>query len=617
MLFVEHRWICLSPCFSFPVPLLYFAKYFASICNHECERRIYFRRIKLRLFKARTSHYSFTREKNFVVMDGTVEHEEEQEPTCDHLNSNEQITISHDDTRNAAVSSVPLTEQLALIMESEEGLHNLEALLQTVRSTDENPRNLHDNVESKKIAEVGMISPQDDVGSLTATTNITFYDFNFQPRSISLRHQKSAKVNFNVEKCENVVVGDRAEVNICCDKDLFNQNNRSNSTSSRSNESDSLLQADGGIRNPVYSPGKQRRKRSSQKKSGKNHALKKNSSRKMKAEWQFPLRLSDFTDNERQEKDIDQWLKQLIPSLLPKIQDLDDFESVIESMEEDGRRLRESSIPNCIEKLDYTVRTALMMSLMEEEDKKKYQTLKIELQFALAEFYIKEDYLEALNCLRALERDLTLREGFESQKGRLYAKIAKVMELCLEFSKDFTTDENELEIAPETQLTDQNPDDVVLSYFQRALESSNNEALLQISCYLGKASVLLKCCKGKNETRNLTQVRENLRSVEILFNRISPALKCQFYLAEAFLLYYEGRFKMAKDKLDTLIAREIMVDNDEHLMKRLERECLGTKRFRFLTEELEKALAETISGAETGFEQIDFLKDLNQIQGHL
>ena len=550
-------------------------------------------------------------------MDGTIEYQEEQEPTCDHLNSNEQITISHDDTRNAAVSSVPLTEQLALIMESEEGLHNLEALLQTVRSTDENPRNLHDNVESKTIAEVGMISPQDDVGSLTATTNITFYDFNFQPRSISLRHQKSAKVNFNVEKCENVVVGDRAEVNICCDKDLFNQNNRSNSTSSRSNESDSLLQADGGIRNPVYSPGKQRRKRSSQKKSGKNHALKKNSSRKMKAEWQFPLRLSDFTDNERQEKDIDQWLKQLIPSLLPKIQDLDDFESVIESMEEDGRRLRESSIPNCIEKLDYTVRTALMMSLMEEEDKKKFQTLKIELQFALAEFYIKEDYLEALNCLRALERDLTLLEGFESQKGRLYAKIAKVMELCLEFSKDFTTVENELEIAPETQLTDQNPDDVVLSYFQKALESSNNEALLQISCYLGKASVLLKCCKGKNENRNLTQVRENLRSVEILFNRISPALKCQFYLAEAFLLYYEGRFKMAKDKLNTLIAREIMVDNDEHLMKRLERECLGSKRFRFLTEELEKALAETISGAETGFEQIDFLKDLNQIQGHL
>ena len=528
-------------------------------------------------------------------MDGTVEHEEEQEPTCDHLNSNEQIPISHDDTRNVAVSSVPLTEKLALIMESEEGIQNLEAVLQTFRSTDENLRNLHDNVGSKTIAEVGMISPQDNVSSLTATTNITFYDFNFQPRSISLRHQKSAKVNFNVEKCENVVVGDRAEVNICCDKDLFNQNNRSNSTSSRSNESDSLLQADGGIRNPVYSPGKQRRKRSSQKKSGKNHALKKNSSRKMKAEWQFPLRLSDFTDNERQEKDIDQWLKQLIPSLLPKIQDLDDFESVIEPMEEDGRRLRESSIPNCIEKLDYTVRTALMMSLMEEEDKKKFQTLKIELQFALAEFYIKEDYLEALNCLRALERDLTLREGFETQKGRLYAKIAKVMELCLEFSKDFTTVENELEIAPETQLTDQNPDDVVLSYFQRALESSNNEALLQISCYLGKASVLLKCCKGKNENRNLTQVRENLRSVEILFNRISPALKCQFYLAEAFLLYYEGRFKMAKDKLDTLIAREIMVDNDEHLMKRLERECLGSKRFRFLTEELEKALAETVS----------------------
>ena len=432
-----------------------------------------------------------------------------------------------------------------------------------------------------------------------------------------MRHQKSAKVDFNIEICENVVAGDCAEVNICCDKDLFNQNNRLKSTSFGSNESDSLLQADGGIRNPVYSPGKQRRKRSSQKKSGKNHALKKNSSRKMKAEWQFPLRLSDFTDNERQEKDIDQWLKKLIPSLLPKIKDLDDFESVIEPMEEDGRRLRESSIPNYIEKLNCVIRTVLMMSLMEEEDKEKYQTLQIELQFALAEFYIKEDYLKALNCLRALERDLTLREGFESQKGRLYAKMAKVMELCLEFSKDLTSVENELEIAPETQLTDQNPDDVVLSYFQKALESSNNEALLQISCYLGKASVLLKCCKGKNETRNLTQVRENLRSVEILFNRISPALKCQFYLAEAFLLYYEGRYKMAKYKLDTLMAREIMMDNDEHLMERLERECLGSKRFRFLTEELEKALAETISCGETGFEQRDFLKDLHQIQGHL
>ena len=514
---------------------------------------------------------------------------------------------------DVAVSSVPLTEKLALIMESEEGLQNLEA----VRSTDKNLRNLHDNVESKTIAEVGVISPQDNEGALTATTNITFYDFNFQPRSISLRHQKSAKVDLNIEICENVVAGDCAEVNICCDKDLFNQNNRLKSTSFGSNESDSLLQADGGIRNPVYSPGKQRRKRSSQKKSGKNHALKKNSSRKMKAEWQFPLRLSDFTDNERQEKDIDQWLKQLIPSLLPKIQDLDDFESVIEPMEEDGRRLRESSIPNYIEKLNCVIRTVLMMSLMEEEDKEKYQTLQIELQFALAEFYIKEDYLKALNCLRALERDLTLREGFESQKGRLYAKMAKVMELCLEFSEDLTSVENELGIAPETQLTDQNPDDVVLSYFQKALESNNNEALLQISCYLGKASVLLKCCKGKNETRNLTQVRENLESTEILFDRISPALKCQFYLAEAFLLYYEGRFKMAKDKLDTLMAREIIIDDDEHLMKRLERECLGSKRFRFLTEELEKALAETISGAETGFEQIDFLKDLNQIQGHL
>ena len=554
-----------------------------------------FARKKRRLFKPKTSNISFSaRDTVCFVMDGMTECEEAEEETCDQLNSSSR----HDDAVNAVESSVPSTEKLAFTMGSEEGLKNLKAVLQTVPRTDENLTNLHDMVESKTKGEVGKISPQGDASFLieieTATVKITLYDNNLQRRSISLRLKKSARVNFIVEKCQNVVVGDRTEANMCCDKDLSSQNKRSKSTSSRSNEGVSLLQADGGIRNPVYSPRKKGRKRPPQKKSGKNHALKKNSSRKMKAEWQFPLRLSDFTDSERQEKDIDQWLKQLITPLFSKILDLDDCELVIESMEEDGK-IRESSIPNCIEKLDCAIGIALLVSLMEEEDKKKYQTLQIELQFALAEFYIKEGYLKALNCLRALERDLTLREGFESQKGRLYAKIAKVMELCLEFSKDFTTVENELEIAPETQLTDQNPDDVVLSYFQRALESSNNEALLQISCYLGKASVLLKCCKGKNENRNLTQVRENLRSVEILFNRISPALKCQFYLAEAFLLYYEGRFKMAKDKLDTLIAREIKVDDDEHLMKRLERECLGSKRFWFLTEELEKALAETFS----------------------
>lgn len=240
----------------------------------------------------------------------------------------------------------------------------------------------------------------------------------------------------------------------------------------------------------------------------------------------------------------------------------------------------------------------------------------IELQFALAEFYIKEDYLKALNCLRELERDLI--EGFESQKSRLYAKMAKVMELCLESSIDFTNNENELEIAPGTQFTDQNLDDVVLSYFKKALESSNNEALLQISCYLGTASVLLKCCKGQNETRNLTQVRENLRSTEILFNRISPALKCQYYLAEAFLLYHEGRFKMARDKLK--MAHEIMIADEEDLMVRLKRECLGSKRFQFLTEELEKALAETVRSGEAVFGHRaidDFLTDLNLLQEQL
>ena len=298
--------------------------------------------------------------------------------------------------------------------------------------------------------------------------------------------------------------------------------------------------------------------------------------------------LSDFTDSERLEEAIDQWLKLLKPSFLSEIQDdVDDFEIVTETLKE-NRRPVESSIPNRIEKLDEAICMALKM--VQEEEKEKYQTLKIEVHFALAEFYIKEDYLKALTCLRALERDFhykpSLRKGFESQKGKLYAKMAKVMELCLEFSKDFTDNQNDPEITTKALFTDQNPDDVVLSYFQKALESNNNEALLQISCYLGKTSVLLKCCKGKNETRNLTQVRENLRSVEILFSHISPALKCQFYLAEAFLLYYEGQYKIAKNKLNTLMARKIMIDDEEHLLKRLERECLGSKRFRFLTEEL-------------------------------
>lgn len=556
-------------------------------------------------------------------MDETIEYEEEQDRTRDQLNTDEQtITGSHDVTGNTAESGVPLSEQLAFIMESEQGLQNLGAVLKRFPSTDENLTNSHDMVESITKAEVGRPSTQEDVGSLTAsettTTNIALYDKDFQRKIISLRHRKSTKLNLNVEKCQNVAVGDGAEVSICCNNNGFNnQNKRAKSTSSPSNENVSLLQADGDIKNPISSPRKQPRKRFPQKKSGKNHASKRNSSRKMKAEWQFPMCLSDFTDSERQENDIDQWLKQLKQTLLPKIQDLDEFELVIKTMEEDGRP-RESSIPNRIEKLDEAIQIALITSLMEEEEKKKYQTLIIELQFALAEFYIKEDYLKALNCLRELERDLI--EGFESQKSRLYAKMAKVMELCLESSIDFTNNENELEIAPGTQFTDQNLDDVVLSYFKKALESSNNEALLQISCYLGTASVLLKCCKGQNETRNLTQVRENLRSTEILFNRISPALKCQYYLAEAFLLYHEGRYKMARDKLETLKARKIMIADGEDLMVRLKRECLGSKRFQFLTEELEKALAETVRSREAVFERMaidDFLTDLNLLQEKL
>ena len=543
------------------------------------------RKKKLRLFKPKTSNNSLSaRDIVCFVMNGAIENKDDEKQTCDQLNSNEQITISHGDTGNAAESSVPLTEKVAFIMESGEGLQNLNTVLQTVPSTDENLTNLHDTVESETKAEVGLTSTRGDVGSLTAiettTTNITLYEKNLQRKSILLLHQKSARVNIDVEQCENVVAGDSAEVNLCCN---ICQDTKAKSTSSRSNKSDSPVQTDEGSKNSVFSSRKQR------KKSDKNYVSRGNCSRKkIKKEWQFQMCLSDFTDSERLEEAIDQWLKLLKPSFLSEVQDdVDDFEIVTETLKE-NRRPVESSIPNRIEKLDEAICMALKM--VQEMEKEKYQTLKIEVHFALAEFYINEDYLKALTCLRALERDFhykpSLRKGFENQKGRLYAKMAKVMELCLEFSKDFTDNQNDPEIATKALFTDQNPDDVVLSYFQKALESGNNEALLQISCYLGKTSVLLKCCKEKNETRNLTQVRENLRSVEILFSHISPALKCQFYLAEAFLLYYEGRYKMAKYKLDSLMAREIMMDNDEHLMERLERECLGSKRFRFLTEEL-------------------------------
>ena len=101
----------------------------------------------MRLFKPKTSNNSLSaRDIVCFVMNGTIENEDDEKQTCDQLNSNEQITISHGDTGNAAESSVPLTEKVAFIMESGEGLQNLNTVLQTVPSTDENLTNLHDTV---------------------------------------------------------------------------------------------------------------------------------------------------------------------------------------------------------------------------------------------------------------------------------------------------------------------------------------------------------------------------------------------------------------------------------------------------------------------------------------
>ena len=525
------------------------------------------------------------------VMDGTIEIEECEEPTCENLNSDEQFLRSQDANFETTEGNVPVTEMLEVISESTAAMRNLQSLMQASPCTNhQNSTNTSNSVESKTKPEAEINSAQEEVGSSSAsgatTTEIIYYDSNFQRYSFSLEHRDSAELNVNVEKCHNVVTGDKAEVNFCCNNGLLNQKETPEATYVRSNEKYHVLQADGGASNVVnLSRRKKHGKRPSQRNSGK----KSTSKEKIKTEWYFPMFLSDFTDSESLEKDIDQWLKGLVSSLLREAQDcLEDFDSVIKLLEEAGERVRESSIPNCIEKLNEAI-----CYLMDSDGSKKYKILFTETHFALAEFYVmKEDYLGALQCLKALERDLTpCGEELETQISRLYAKMAKVMELCLEFSQDFTIYENEFEVAYKTQAsTDRNPDEVVLSYFQKALDFSKNEPLvlkreleeIQRSCYLGKAAVLLKCYKGQNETvRNLTEVRQNLTSTEKLFDRISHAMKCQFYLIEAFLLFYEGRYKMAADKVQ--MARNIA--DEENF---LEKECLGSKRLRFLLEELEQ-----------------------------
>ena len=63
----------------------------------------------MRLFKPKTSNNSLSvRDIVCFVMNGTIENEDDEKQTCDQLNSNEQITISHGDTGNAAESNVLL-----------------------------------------------------------------------------------------------------------------------------------------------------------------------------------------------------------------------------------------------------------------------------------------------------------------------------------------------------------------------------------------------------------------------------------------------------------------------------------------------------------------------------
>lgn len=513
------------------------------------------------------------------------------------------------DVNNAGSSLPSVTEMLAVISESTKLAQNLQDLILSSPGTSQNSHNpmisTLNSTESKgkeELAEFDSTSPSDSRTTAAAeaatTTNLTCYDKNFQPLNIKLLHRESLKFNVEVTNCENVAVGDYAEVNIYYgQKGPVNQTASSRSREFRLNENSSLVQADGDINLAKLSKKKKKKRLPSATNSKTNKEP-----GKIKTKWRFPLNLSDFTDTESLHNSIDQWLVNVISSLLPEAQDLDDFESLIKLLEE-SMKLRVSSVPNCILKLGEAIQA--MSDLVGNEDGGKYNVLLTETQFVLAEFYTKEgNYLSALDCLRTLEASL---RG-ETQKSRLYAKIAKVMEHCLDDSVDFTVDENKHEGA-NTSVSNLNPDEVVLSYYEKALNFSNKEPseekqeIIQRCCYLGIAAVHMRLWKGQIETvRNLSEVRQNLSSTEGLFNRISPDMKCQFYLAEAFLLYYEGGHQMAAEMK---IQKAYKIADEEHFLKR---KCLGSKRLHFLLAELNKS---TDISAEVGGE----ILDVNSVEG--
>ena len=511
---------------------------------------------------------------------------------------------------NNAESSVPsLTEMLTVISESRELTQNLQDLMLSSTCTSHNSHNSLGSAESKskeELAEFDSTSPSLDTGTTAAatTTNLTLYDQNYQRYNIKLLHQESLNVNVEVEGGENVVVGDNAKADICCcqNKGTVNQTASSRSTGCHLNENCSLVQADG----PTGLCKRKTKKRShGEKNSGERSATRTNSEPgKIKTKWRFPLNLSEFTDTESLQHSIDQWLEKVISDLLSEAQDLDDFESLIKLLEE-ARNLYQNSIAKCILKLAEVIQE--MIAHVENEDGGKYNGLLSETQFVLAEFHTKEGkYLSALDCLRTLEESLP----GDTQKSRLYAKVAKIMEHCLEYSVDFLTDQKEPEGGSSTSVSNRNPNQVVLSYYEKALKFSNKEPsvekreIIQRCCYLGKAAVQMRLWERQIETeRNVPEVRQNLSSTERLFSRISPSMRCQFYLAEAFLLFFEGGHQMVAEMK---IQKAKTIAEEEHF---LERKCLGSKRLYFLLAELNKSPNISEVGGE--------ILDLNYVESQL
>ena len=512
--------------------------------------------------------------------------------TDEQFNSQDQMA----DVNNAESSAPSMTEMLAVISQSSEISQNLQDLMLSSPCTSQNSHNpitsTENSMEPKAKEEVIDSTSPSDTCTRTVTpttppatvTNLTCYDENLKPHTtIKVLHQESLEFNVKVEHCKDVVVGNNAKISIChCqDKEKVNQTASSRSTRCRLNEKSSLVQADGDT-----SPTKKKKKKRSpsEKNNGKKSATKTNSKPgKIKTKWRFPsVDLCDFTDTEILQHSIDQWLAKVISSLLSEAQDLDDFDSVIKLLGE-ASNLQKSSVLDCILKLAEAIREML------SADSGKYNVLLTETQFVLADFYLKEGkYLSALDCLRTLEESLP----GDTQKSRLYAKIAKIMEHCLEYSVDIPADQKEHEGGSSTSVSNRTPDEVVLSYYEKALNFSNKEGsvekreIIQRCCYLGKAAVYMRLWERQSETaRNLPEVRQNLSSMEVLFNNISRFTRCQFYLAEAFLLFFEGgRHSAAQMKIEK--AKKIA--EDEHF----ERNCLGSKRLHFLLAELNKSTVE-------------------------